>query len=266
MFKLIRRLIKLAILLVIAYLIYINFDTIKGFFQKKDENVQMQEYKIGSNVTELDITLKAANLKIQNGKKFKIETNSKYISIDLDEDEVEISEQEHGWLSVDTKAKLILTIPEDSILEKISINGGVGKIDIDSLKGNKLDLNLDAGKLDCSNLEIYEKAIINGGSGGTKIMGGTLNDLALTMDVGKMTLKSSLTGNSNISCGVGDTDITLIGVKDNYKINVKKALGTFKIASESVKDGQTYGKGQNIITVNGGVGSINIDFLETISV
>ena len=267
MFKLIRRIIRLAILIVVAYLIYVNFDTIKGFFQKNDnKEVQMQEYKISSEISELDISLKAANLQIKNGKKFKIETNSKYISINFDDDLVEISEQEHGWLSVDTKAKLILTMPEESVLEKITISGGVGKIDVDSLKGNKLKLNLDAGKLECKNLEIYEKAEINGGSGDTKILGGNLNDLSLTLDVGKMTLKSSLTGSSNISCGVGGSDITLVGIKDDYKIKVKKAIGTFKISGNSVKDGDTYGNGKNILTINGGIGSINIDFLETIPV
>lgn len=56
-------------------------------------------------------------------------------------------------------------------------------------------------------------------------------------------------------------DITLKGDKENYKIVGEKGIGSLKIDGKSQSgSNSTYGSGNNVIKVDGGVGSINIDF------
>lgn len=55
-------------------------------------------------------------------------------------------------------------------------------------------------------------------------------------------------------------DITLNGDKENYKILGDKGIGSLKIDGISQGDNIAYGSGDSVIKVDGGVGSINIDF------
>lgn len=55
----------------------------------------------------------------------------------------------------------------------------------------------------------------------------------------------------------------MTNTKDNYKIIAEKGIGSIKI--DGVEQGQesTYGSGENLIKLEGGIGSINIDFAES---
>ena len=87
-----------------------------------------------------------------------------------------------------------------------------------------------------------------------------MNNLDLDMGVGKLSLTSKLTGNNKIDSGVGAIDLSLIGSLEDYKISLDKGIGKATISGEDMKDDYTYGTGINKIDIDGGIGSINIDF------
>lgn len=122
----------------------------------------------------------------------------------------------------------------------------------------ELELDLGAGNVEIDYLEVTKEATINGGAGNLVINNSAIKDLELDMGIGTLELTSTLLGDNEISCGVGEVTINLLG--DDYQIEVDKGIGTTTIAGEKIRDGEIYGEGRNKLEIDGGIGSINIDF------
>ena len=77
---------------------------------------------------------------------------------------------------------------------------------------------------------------------------------------GDINMSANIMGDSEISCGIGNIDIDLIGERQDYSINIEKGIGGIKIDNKKVKNNTSYGKGINKLDIDGGIGSINISF------
>ena len=62
--------------------------------------------------------------------------------------------------------------------------------------------------------------------------------------------------------GVGRSDVTLIGSKDDYQFDIEKDLVSITVDGKAVTDFGSSGNGQNHIEMEGGVGAINLNFKE----
>ena len=69
-------------------------------------------------------------------------------------------------------------------------------------------------------------------------------------------------GKSQLDYGVGETNLTLLGSREDYKIEIDKGIGEAKLEGESMKDDSVYGWGENRIEIDGGIGAIYIEFSE----
>ena len=121
-------------------------------------------------------------------------------------------------------------------------------------------MNLGAGKVDINSLNVLSKAKIDGGAGDLSIIKSDIHNLDLDMGVGKLLLESKLTGNNKIDSGVGKMDLTLIGTLDDYQISLDKGIGNASINGVSMVDKNIYGTGLNKIDIDGGIGSIDVNF------
>ena len=110
---------------------------------------------------------------------------------------------------------------------------------------------MEHGKLEIANCKFNETKI-EAGAGETKIIETYLNDLRLDAGVGRIEIDGDITGNSKIACGIGETDIKLKQGEEQYKIIAEKGQ---EQGSET-----TFGSGKNEIKIDGGIGSIKIDF------
>ena len=68
-------------------------------------------------------------------------------------------------------------------------------------------------------------------------------------------------GKSNLRFGVGKANLTLIGSKDMYKIDIENGLGSITVDGKTVTDFGSSGNGQNYIEIEGGVGTVDIAFM-----
>jgi len=75
-----------------------------------------------------------------------------------------------------------------------------------------------------------------------------------------LNLTSALTGESDFDLGVGESNITVIGNKDDYKLDIEKGLGNITVDGTSTSNIKGQGDGNNSIEVSGGVGAINLNF------
>lgn len=214
-----------------------------------------------SDISTLDIEVAFTNLTIKTGDFLKVETDNNNINCKQQEGKLEIIEKNKKWFSNYEEKELILYLPEDLEFEKIKINTGAGKIDIENLKTEKLSFELGAGETEIQNLTVSKECEIDGGAGKLSINEGTINDLDLDMGVGEINLTSNLTGKNEINAGVGNLNINLQGGKETYKIQADKGIGSIKIDDREISNGETFGQGDNYIQIDGGIGNIDIKFI-----
>lgn len=256
----------------IAFAIFLTVGIISGilgvigaFGFLFDENPKSQEltvYNISGEITELEIEVGAADLKILTSDSFRVESNLAKLTVKESGKKLIIKQQDEFFKIRSENVKLELYIPTDTAFEKVNIITGAGALNIDAVCSDVLKLELGAGKSEIGLLTVTENADIDGGAGKLTIKGGELKDLDLDMGVGEITLTSRLLGASDLDFGIGNAKLTLIGNKEDYEIEIDKGLGNISVDGESAKDGQTYGGGNSKIDIDCGVGNVEMDFTE----
>ncbi|MGN1444092.1 MAG: hypothetical protein ACI4XE_09625, partial [Acutalibacteraceae bacterium] len=73
---------------------------------------------------------------------------------------------------------------------------------------------------------------------------------------------SRIEGKSNLNYGIGEANLTLLGSREDYQIELDKGIGEARLEGESMRDDSVYGAGKNKIEIDGGIGAINIEFLK----
>ena len=260
--------------LAMAFAIFLSVSIIGGIFTalssvsfifskgEKDAVGEMQTYQVNGEISSLDIEINAARLEIVQGEKFSVESNHKYISVSSDSGKLRINETRR-IASLSSEAAVIkLTVPRGFVFDEADIETGAGKVTIDSLSADILDITLGAGKATVENLVANSRAEIEGGTGMLTVNGGSLNNLNLEMGVGSLTFKSRIEGNSSLDLGVGEAKLILLGNREDYCIELDKGLGEARLEGESMRDDSVYGAGSNRLSIDGGVGAVNIEFSE----
>lgn len=247
------------------------FSEIVGFAkqERKKESSNIIQNEVGrdektekefdnTQIAKLKIDIEYATLTIQQGDKFKVASNTSNIEAKQTEDELVIREKNVNLFRQNNPRRVIITVPKDTILDTIKIEAGAGEINIEKLECKKLDLDIGAGRTTIQDLNITQKAKIEGGAGRVEILSGEIANLDLDMGVGAFKLVSSLSGDNKINAGVGRLEIVLKDGMDKYTIKTNKGIGSITVDGKQATDGAVYGKGENNIKVEGGVGSIVI--------
>lgn len=230
------------------------------FDKEAPTDIPLSGIAVTSAVNALDVDIAAADFEIKRGDALSIESNHKYLQIEEDDGVLEISEKKRLITTKSEGYKVILYIPQDLNFSEVDITTGAGKLSISDLSANELDLELGAGKADLDRVSVYSEVSIDGGAGELNINNSSFYNLSLNIGVGNSNLNTSLKGNSTVNCGVGATDITLIGAEADYKVSFDKGIGEAKVKGENIKDGTIIGTGTSFVDINCGIGSVSLDF------
>lgn len=228
-----------------------------GNFSSKSDIEFTETY---SNVSKIKIDLKASKLIITNGMEFKVEASdvSSRFSSKVTKDNTLKIEEHNTWFWHHSSGEIIVTVPNNMPLEELDIDCGAGKIEIQNITSNKLDIDCGAGSLIISDSS-FNQADIDGGAGAIDISSSLLRDLDLDAGVGSINIDGEIYGKSKIDSGIGEINLEL-GKKEDYSLRIEKGLGNVKIDNEEYSNDTTFGSGLNSIKINGGVGSIKINF------
>ncbi len=212
------------------------------------------------NIEEMEIDIEFADLTIKNGEYFRIETNNENIKCENANKSIQIKEKSNNWFRKNENIGLTIYIPENFEFEKVKITTGAGKVDIEEIVAQELSFEIGAGETKINKLVVADEANIEGGAGKITIESGKINNLDLDMGVGKVEITTLLTGKSQINAGIGSLDIKINAEKENYKTKISKGIGSVRLNGEECSDGDVYGKGENEIKIDGGIGNIDIEF------
>ena len=214
-----------------------------GLIHVKD-NIVTEDFKVISNdikeISTLKIDLARTNLDIKVGDNFRVETNNSKITFKENNGNAKIKEEKHHWMnSNNDSSSLIVYIPK--AIQNLYLELGTGNVHIE-------------------NITVTQEAEINGGVGKTDLKLCKINNLQANLGMGEFNFGGELIGKNAIKSGIGEVNVNLINNKENYTIDVSKGIGNVMLNGEKVEEDRKYGKGENYIDINGGIGDININF------
>lgn len=215
------------------------------------------DFSAYENFSGLKLELKTTSLRIERGEKFEILADDTEVKVHQGGDILYVAE-ERDWFDWFDGGQLKIRLPEGKKLTEFILDAGAGKVEIDGLHAEKLDLSLGAGRVELQNVVVISEAKIDGGAGYLSLSGSSLKDLDLDMGAGKVEIEAELLGRSEIDAGVGHLVLNLYGRETDYKVRVDKGLGAVKFNGSEMSDGSAHGDGKNEIKIDGGVGAIDI--------
>lgn len=205
-------------------------------------------------VKSLKLSIGIANVVLIKGDTFSVETrgiNSELLTCCVKNGVLTIKKDRIGGFNFFSHngqnqfvPKLLITIPANVALDKLSITLGAGKMrtkDV-SIACDFANISVGAGDLVLENIE-SKKANIKCGMGNFEYSG-------------------KLSGKNNIDCGMGNVKVNLTGNAADYSYDLKLALGNFNFNGEQ-KTGvcQVFNnpKKENHFSVNCGMGNVIIN-------
>ena len=221
-----------------------------------------QEY---SDITSLDIDLKVCKLAIKKGDTLKVtasEVSDKF-NCKVEGKKLKIEDEDyhtHFFHHIeDVKSQITIFIPENINFDEVTIETGVNETNIEYLKTDKLNLEMGVGKYQIDSFSA-KYAKIKAGAGEANIANSDVEELKLDGGIGRLSFTGKITKTADVECGVGELDINLIGKVSDYQVKAETGLGNFKVDGQKVSDKQTIGSGDVTIKVEAGVGETVVNF------
>ncbi len=230
-----------------------------GLFFNDGVMEHTKQYTVSAPVSSLFIDISAADLTIRQGENFSVESNLKNLKVSDENGVLSIKETNKLFQNYNG-AVLTISIPAGTVFDGVTLKTGAGRLTVDSLAAGTVDCDFGAGEIKIGSLSALSRAEIDGGAGKITISGGSLNNLDFDMGVGQLNFASALTGSCELDLGVGESNITLLGEKEAYTLDIDKGIGSITVDGDSISDGVNLGSGQNRIEISGGIGAIHVVF------
>lgn len=234
---------------------------VSRFLDTEPATEEMQEYTVKNSIKNLTIDIDASRLEIKNGDCFKVESNHKYIKCTEDGNSLNVEETESSFSKYSDDVKIIITIPEKTEFEKVTISTGAGALKIDEIVTDSLKLSLGAGQMKANRLVALNKTVIDGGAGQIIVKNAVLNNADIDLGVGELDFQGSLTGDCEIDSGVGAVTLDLEDELSSYTFEADKGLGEITVDGKKLVDNEIHGTGNNRIELSNGVGEIKVILL-----
>lgn len=215
------------------------------------ENSSVEEFS--GEVRKLRFDVANTSVRVKRGDELKIERSDSRVKAKKDGATLVIEEDDaFGWDAMDN-VEAVVYLPRDmEILEKVEIAMGAGKLWLEDLQTEELDLDLGAGRTEIQGAKVARKAEIDGGAGTIEVRESVIRNLDFDMGVGNADFSVRLEGQNKFSAGMGKLEVNLIGEENDYRVSVEQGLGGFEQEGISLDNPQ----GRNYVEIDGGVGSI----------
>lgn len=221
-----------------------EFDSTGVIFRRFNKN----------DVKNLTLTFAAVEVVAISGKSFSVETRG------LANEDLNISLSSEGVLNISNNKRInfnfwshdrtsrilpriLLTIPKNVELNRMKVALGAGNFEF-----RDVDVNYNEGKFEVS----AGNLLLNSVSG---------KNTELRCGMGNMEIYGQLKGKVNIDCGMGAVKLFVAGNINDYSYDAKVGLGELRINNEKKNGVGKYvenGRKENHISVNCGMGSVNI--------
>ena len=152
-----------AILLIVSIVggIFSVIASLDFVFTNNNAEGETETYNINGEIDSLYIDISAAQLEIRTDDDFRVESNNKYLTVT--EKDGKLKFKVKLWIInvMDSdKVKVALYIPENTVFSVADIVTGAGKVTVEDLSSQVLDMELGAGAAEIDSLNVNERADI----------------------------------------------------------------------------------------------------------
>ena len=253
------------ILIVIAFIflsVIFGVSFLGNIFGIKEESlgevVTVLDQEYAPETIELDID--SCKVSLKQGDRFVVRSSSSSLLIEGNEN-IRIIEKKRPWWNKKRLEVLEIIIPSSHVFKSSIISLGAGEFNVDTLKSNKLEMELGTGIFLANRLDVLESTVIKGGTGVINISDGEVYNLNMQLGVGDFTGNLSVLGNSKIQAGIGLINLSLKESLAQTQLDIQKGLGSVYVNGKEVSN-ISLGKYNNLIKIEGGVGDISISTMK----
>ena len=241
---------------------YMKSGTLEPLFSFHYHKETTMEY-FYDDLSTLDIDANAIALRVSKGDENKI------IVKNIDMDEIEIQER-NGVVnaSIDQNRRfkdqeVIITIKQPE-LEKFNLQIDAGKVDISNLHVQKLKIENDAATIDMNNVEVDQKTELYADAGSFDLQHMIAHNATIDIDAGAIDFSGLLTGKSKIQADAGSIEVSITGDKKEYGYRLKNQAGSLVVDHEKIKGFSTTLEHQvdaeNVLDITCAAGRIEVNF------
>ena len=211
------------------------------------------------------IDSKVMNLSIEKGDDYSIQCdadeklNPKY---EIKDNTLIVSQKQkikvHNFMK-NPKCSVHITIPEDTALELININGATGDISLSNLDVTTLKIDNSVGDVKMDNCKIASIGI-DTSTGDVKLNDCEANEIDVDTSVGDTVIKDNIFEKLYVDGSVGDVKVSSSKDLSDYAYDLDTSIGDVSINGVShKKEYQQKGTGGKI-TVDNSTGDISITY------
>ncbi len=157
-----------------------------------------------------------------------------------------------------TKSDITIYVPSDFVAKEVLIDTGAGSTSLEGIQTDYLYIEAGAGNINASGV-VAKKVKWDGGVGSATFREVRFEESSFDCGVGNLEVNGKLLGVTDVDCGVGEVRLDINGSAQDYGYNVDTGIGRITWNSEKIS-GKSNGDADNIIKVDGGVGSVEIEF------
>ncbi len=157
------------------------------------------------------------------------------------------------WWKYD-EPKITITIPDDFTAGSFKLGIGAGDVMIEEVIASKADFAVSAGRLVIDHASISDESFYEVGAGVIELNELQANDVSIDCGLGNIFIEGTITGNNDITCGVGSVELRLDGDEDDYSYDIESGVGSINIGDDHFK-----GISDQKITNDGTKGTFKLD-------
>ena len=199
--------------------------------------VQMPE----GDITALEFDVGGAELIVRGGEAFSLQVLSGSVRNNRVENGVWLLESNApDWRG----SKIEVTVPADQRLERVRVDVGAGRVELENLQCETAELEVGLGAVQATDVRVYQKS-------------------KLSVDLGELKLSGGLLGETFVTCSMGNVRLKLERPEE-YGYEVSSDLGSVSIDGRSYSglDSQCkqFPEADNFYTVHCEMGNVQLDF------
>lgn len=203
---------------------YWEFFEVKDYYKKarrgthytREDANRSYFYEVpeGEQVAELNFEFALGKVSISMGDAFSVRVTDMFEGAIFSEIKngiwyIEDSLLREGSVFSGYAPEIEITIPKDSLFEKVTIQAEAGEFYVDELLADTVELSLKAGRMRIERLAAQKKLVLVNGVGEINIYSLDGKNLSLDNGIGATALYGSLTGSNRIDCGIGEVRLVL---------------------------------------------------------
>lgn len=264
---------------------WFNLDFV-NFFVSQDTNDNSNNileedgeplYETYKDVKSIEIDVDFGEVIIKQGNEFKIESKNIYndeFESYMSGDTLVINHDNGSWFEIfnfrgnedkhiNGSPEITLYIPKDFHAEDLDISLGAGYMQIEKISADNVTIDAGTGAVNVQSVIVLEEGYFSVGAGEIKVTDIQADNAEIDCGVGNIKMTGLITGESDVSCGVGKVVLDLKGDEKDYNYNVDCGLGSIKINDRSYRVSESAvvenDNARNEFNVDCGMGSVTIN-------